>query len=56
MNSKHENTNLKGGFALKTVFKRSFLVYKNRSDSDLVTNSTKHLGLKNPATQTRILT
>ena len=39
VNSQHENTNLNGDFLFKTDFKRSFqrfLLYKNKSDSDLV--------------------
>ena len=41
VNSKHENSNSKEDFVFKTSFERSysrFLVYKNKSDSDLVFN------------------
>ena len=37
--SQHENTNLNGDFVLKNMvetFVLNFLVYKNKSDSDLV--------------------
>jgi hypothetical protein len=39
VNSQHKNTNSKGGFVLKNwflTFVLRFVVYKNKSDSDLV--------------------